>query len=58
MKSNRDRATNRRIQRKARLQPTRYPVTTLELVLFLILVLTFIVIAILSSLPSGYEPHL
>jgi cell division protein FtsL len=46
-------------EREDSLQHTRYPITTLELILFVILVLTFIVMIFLCLyLPSGSEPHL
>ncbi|MBV9105604.1 MAG: hypothetical protein JO313_06225 [Verrucomicrobia bacterium] len=46
------RGPKKRIDRKESLQATRYPITTLELILFVILVVTFLVLAFLSiSLP-------
>ena len=49
----------KRIGRKDSLQHTRYPVTTLELILFVILVSTFIVLAFLCLyFPLGSQPHL
>ena len=60
MTPDRDPAAKKRIERKEdSLQHTRYPITTLELILFVILVLTFIVLTSLCIyLPVGSEPHL
>lgn len=59
MTPDRDRAAKKRIEGKDSLQHTRYPITTLELILFMILVLTFIVLTSLCIyLQVGSEPHL
>jgi hypothetical protein len=55
----RARGAKKRIGRKDSLQHTRYPVTTLELILFVIFVSTFIVLTFLCLyFPLGSEPHL
>ena len=55
----RARGAKKRIGREDSLQHTRYPVTTLELILFVILVSTFIVLTFLCLyFPLGSEPHL
>jgi hypothetical protein len=49
-----DRRAKKRTDRKDSLQRTRYPITNLELIFFVILVLTFIALAFLCiSLPWG-----